>query len=308
MMSLLTEKLRAVLPEERILVDEPLAAHTTFRIGGPADCFCTIESIEELQNAIHVAQELKIPWFILGRGSNLLVSDEGYRGLILHIGRGFEQVRIEGEMVTAQSGISLSALGRIVLEHSLDGFSFAAGIPGSLGGAVYMNAGAYGGEMKDILVSALVMDPEGRCFILSNEEMELGYRESIFQHRDWIVLEATLKLTPGDRDKIEADMKDLMQRRSSKQPLEYPSAGSVFKRPPGHFAGGLIEEAGLKGCQIGGARISEKHAGFIINAGEATAADVVALVRHAQDVVEQQSGVRLEPELKILKDECLIRL
>ena len=171
-----------------------------------------------------------------------------------------------------------------------------------------MNAGAYGGEMKDILVSALVMDPEGSCFLLSNEEMGLGYRESVFQHRDWIILEATLKLRAGDRDKIEADMKDLMQRRSSKQPLEYPSAGSVFKRPPGYFAGGLIEEAGLKGFQIGGARISEKHAGFIINAGEATAADVVALVRHAQDVVEHDSGVRLEPELKILKNERLIRL
>ena len=308
MMSLLSERLQAVLPEERILVDEPLAAHTTFRIGGPADCFCTIESTEELQNAIGVARDLEVPWFILGRGSNLLVSDEGYRGLILHIGRGFEQVHIEGETVTAQSGISLSALGRIVLEHSLDGFSFAAGIPGSLGGAVYMNAGAYGGEMKDILVSALVMDPEGSCFLLSNEEMGLGYRESVFQHRDWIILEATLKLRTGDRDKIEADMKDLMQRRSSKQPLEYPSAGSVFKRPPGYFAGGLIEEAGLKGFQIGGARISEKHAGFIINAGEATAADVVALVRHAQDVVEHDSGVRLEPELKILKNERLIRL
>ncbi|MBR2263317.1 MAG: UDP-N-acetylmuramate dehydrogenase [Firmicutes bacterium] len=308
MMSLLSERLQAVLPEERILVDEPLAAHTTFRIGGPADCFCTIESTEELQNAIGVARDLEVPWFILGRGSNLLVSDEGYRGLILHIGRGFEQVHIEGETVTAQSGISLSALGRIVLEHSLDGFSFAAGIPGSLGGAVYMNAGAYGGEMKDILVSALVMDPEGSCFMLSNEEMGLGYRESVFQHRDWIILEATLKLRTGDRDKIEADMKDLMQRRSSKQPLEYPSAGSVFKRPPGYFAGGLIEEAGLKGFQIGGARISEKHAGFIINAGEATAADVVALVRHAQDVVEHDSGVRLEPELKILKNERLIRL
>ena len=308
MMSLLSERLQAVLPEERILVDEPLAAHTTFRIGGPADCFCTIESTEELQNAIGVARDLEVPWFILGRGSNLLVSDEGYRGLILHIGRGFEQVHIEGETVTAQSGISLSALGRIVLEHSLDGFSFAAGIPGSLGGAVYMNAGAYGGEMKDILVSALVMDPEGSCFLLSNEEMGLGYRESVFQHRDWIILEATLKLRAGDRDKIEADMKDLMQRRSSKQPLEYPSAGSVFKRPPGYFAGGLIEEAGLKGFQIGGARISEKHAGFIINAGEATAADVVALVRHAQDVVEHDSGVRLEPELKILKNERLIRL
>lgn len=308
MMSLLSERLQAVLPEERILVDEPLAAHTTFRIGGPADCFCTIESTEELQNAIGVARDLEVPWFILGRGSNLLVSDEGYRGLILHIGRGFEQVHIEGETVTAQSGISLSALGRIVLEHSLDGFSFAAGIPGSLGGAVYMNAGAYGGEMKDILVSALVMDPEGSCFLLSNEEMGLGYRESVFQHRDWIILEATLKLRTGDRDKIEADMKDLMQRRCSKQPLEYPSAGSVFKRPPGYFAGGLIEEAGLKGFQIGGARISEKHAGFIINAGEATAADVVALVRHAQDVVEHDSGVRLEPELKILKNERLIRL
>ena len=171
-----------------------------------------------------------------------------------------------------------------------------------------MNAGAYGGEMKDILVSALVMDPEGHCFVLSNEEMELGYRESVFQHRDWIILEATIRLMPGDQAKIEADMKDLMQRRSSKQPLEYPSAGSVFKRPPGHFAGGLIEEAGLKGYQIGGARVSEKHAGFIINAGDATAADVVALVRYTQDAVEKDSGVRLEPEMKILKNERLIRL
>ena len=306
-MDLLT-KLREFLPEERILTDEPLSAHTTFRIGGPADYFCTIESIDELYSAIQAAKELEIPWFVLGRGSNLLVSDEGYRGLILHLGRGWDQVRIDGELVTAQSGISLSALGRIVLENSLDGFSFAAGIPGSLGGAVFMNAGAYGGEMKDILVSALVMEPEGSCFVLSNEEMELGYRESVFQHRDWIILEATMRLTHGDRDKIEADMKDLMQRRTSKQPLDYPSAGSVFKRPPGHFAGGLIEEAGLKGYQIGGARVSEKHAGFIINAGDATAADVVALVRYVQDVVEKDSGVRLEPEMKILKNERLIRL
>lgn len=307
-MDLLIQQLQEVLPKERILTAEPLAAHTTFRIGGPADYFCEIESAEELKKAVRIAQDSDTPWFILGRGSNLLVSDEGYRGLILHLGRGWEQVRVDDDMITAQSGISLSALGRIALEHSLDGFSFAAGIPGSLGGAVYMNAGAYGGEMKDILVSALVMDPEGSCFVLSNEEMELGYRESIFQHRDWIILEATLRLREGDPEKIDAKMKDLMQRRVSKQPLEFPSAGSVFKRPQGYFAGGLIEEAGLKGHQIGGAQISEKHAGFIINAGGATAQDVVDLVRYTQDVVERMSGVRLEPELKILKNECLIRL
>ncbi len=303
-------KLKALLPEgsDSLFLNEPLSRHTTFRIGGPADCFIEVSGIEELKNILDLCQKEDVPCFCIGRGSNLLVSDEGYRGVVLHIGAGFSDVRIEGTRVEAGSGILLSALASRLVQAELTGFAFAAGIPGSLGGAVYMNAGAYGGEMKDILTKVTALKEDGTVVELFPDELKLGYRDSVFQHEDMIILSAEMQLEHGDKNQILKDMQDLMERRVSKQPLDMPSAGSVFKRPQGYFAGGLIEQAGLKGCQIGGARVSEKHAGFIVNAGGATAEDVVALIRHIQQTVETQFGVHLEPEMRILKDEHLVML
>ena len=308
MSELFDQRLQELLPEGSLRVQEPLARHTTFRIGGPADYFVDIQSREQIHSLIQLCLEEAVPYFIIGRGSNLLVSDEGYRGLILHIGSGLADVQIEGTTVRAESGILLSALASKILAAELDGFQFAAGIPGSLGGAVYMNAGAYGGEMKDILTHVTALQADGTIREMEPSELNLGYRDSVFQHENLIVLAAEMQLKQGNREEIARGMQDLMERRISKQPLELPSAGSVFKRPPGYFAGGLIEQAGLKGCRIGGAEVSEKHAGFIVNVGGATAADVVALIRRVQQEVQDRFGVHLEPEMRILKNERLMLL
>lgn len=289
------------LPENTIYLNEPMKNYTTFRIGGPVDILIKPDSITNLALAIKLCNEHKIPYYILGNGSNLLVADEGFRGVVIQIYTNLQEIKVEGNKVTAQAGALLSKVATKALEHSLTGFEFAHGIPGTLGGAVVMNAGAYGGEMKQVLISCDVLDKEGNMITLSNEALELGYRTSIIQKKGYIVLAATIALNEGDKEAISAHMKELMDRRKEKQPLDKPSAGSTFKRPEGHFAGKLIMDSGLKGYQIGGAMVSEKHSGFVINCGGATFKDVVALINHVQEVVKEKYQVVLEPEVKVLK-------
>ena len=284
---------------ENVKLEEPMEKHTTFRIGGPADYFLCPQTAEELKAVIHVCKETGTPYFILGNGSNLLVSDKGYRGAVIQIWKNMSEVSVEDETkIRAQAGAQLSKIASCALEQSLEGFEFAAGIPGTLGGAVVMNAGAYGGEMKDVLTSVRVMTEEGEIMELPAEELGLGYRTSIIPEKRYIVLGAVISLTEGKKEEIKAQMDDLRQKRVSKQPLEYPSAGSTFKRPEGYFAGKLIQDSGLKGFTVGGAQVSEKHSGFVINKGNATAADVMELIRQVTAKVKEDTGVTMEPEVK----------
>lgn len=266
--------------------------------------FCTPESVEQVRETLQFLRKEQIPFFLLGKGSNVLVGDQGFAGVILHLGTHFDHIRVEGKQVVAGAGVSLAAIARRCLEEGLTGFEFAAGIPGSLGGAVVMNAGAYGGQMADVVVQVTAMDETGDVCILPREALEFGYRNSIFLQKRLIVLEAVLEFAPGDREQIAGKMQELAAQRREKQPLEYPSAGSTFKRPEGYFAGKLVMDAGLRGYQIGGARISEKHCGFIINADYATARDVQKLIEYAQQEVLRQFGVRLEPEVQFLGMEA----
>ena len=293
-------KLVKIIDETRVLVDEPMNRHTTFRVGGCADFFVMPRSVAEIQDVLSLCVQENMPYYILGNGSNLLVSDKGYRGLILQIFKEMNQIEVRSATVKAQAGALLSKIGAAAYEAGLTGFEFASGIPGAAGGAVVMNAGAYGGEMKDILESVTVITPEGELLTLSNEELELGYRTSIVARKGYIVVEAIFRLQIGDKKEIRARMDELKQQRTSKQPLEYPSAGSTFKRPEGYFAGKLIQDAGLRGFQVGGAQVSEKHCGFVINKHEATAADIAELIRQVSDKVKAQFGVELEPEVKRL--------
>lgn len=284
------------------LEQEPLRAHTTFRIGGAAMYYVIPGSREEIWEAICFAKEKGLPFLTIGRGSNLLFSDEGYPGVVIEIGRGMEKVEVkENGDVCAQAGVSLSVLASMVARQSLTGLEFAGGIPGTLGGAVTMNAGAYGGEMKDCIVNATVLDENGTVRTLTKEELELGYRTSVIQKEKYIVLGAELHLQPGEKEKILSQMKTFNAQRREKQPLEYPSAGSTFKRPEGYFAGKLIQDAGLRGYRVGDAQVSEKHCGFVINRGNATAADVRQLIRDVQQKVMDVSGVLLETEVKIVE-------
>ena len=292
------KKLLKMIDKEKILFDEPMKKHTTFRIGGPADYFIVPTEIEEIRAVVSLCEEMGMPYYVIGNGSNLLVADKGFRGVILQIYKAMNQVKIEGNVITAQAGASLAQIAKEALEHALTGFEFAAGIPGTLGGAVRMNAGAYGGEIKDILTKATVLTKEGEVVELSKEELEFGYRTSIIERTGQIVLKAEIELSPGKREEIKAVMDDLRKKRVSKQPLEFPSAGSTFKRPEGHFAGKLIQDAGLKGFRIGGAQVSEKHSGFVINTGNATASDVVELMRQVNEKVTDMFGVSLEPEVR----------
>lgn len=291
-----------LLGEDRVFTEEAMSQHTTFKIGGPADYFLMPDKGEDVGRVIKICKEKEIPYFILGNGSNLLVGDGGYRGTVIQIYRNMSSVTVEGNEITAQAGALLSAVAAAAKNASLTGFEFAGGIPGTIGGAVVMNAGAYGGEMKDVLTEVTVMNAEGDIFTLPTEELELGYRTSIIKTAGYIVLEAKIRLKEGDPEVIRETMKDLTIRRTTKQPLEYPSAGSTFKRPEGYFAGKLIMDSGLRGYQIGGARVSDKHCGFVINAGDATAQDVVALMDHVTEVVREKYGVTLEPEVKFLGD------
>ena len=292
------DKLNNVIAKDSILLDEPMSRHTTFRVGGPADFFVTPKAKEEVRDVIRICKEAGMPYYIIGNGSNLLVSDAGYRGVIVQIYKEMNEVKVEGDLVKAQAGALLSGIAAKALGAELSGFEFASGIPGTIGGACVMNAGAYGGEMKDVLESVTVLTGEGKII-----ELELGYRTSVIAKKGYIVLGAVLKLERGDGEKIKTYMDELKEKRVTKQPLEYPSAGSTFKRPEGYFAGKLIEDAGLRGFQVGGAQVSEKHCGFVINRDHATAADIMELMRQVQIRVKENSGVDLEPEVKRLGDE-----
>ena len=289
-----------LLGEDRVFTEEAMSQHTTFKIGGPADYFLMPDKGDDVGRVIKICKEKEIPYFILGNGSNLLVGDGGYRGAVIQIYRNMSSVTVEGNEITAQAGALLSAVAAAAKNASLTGFEFAGGIPGTIGGAVVMNAGAYGGEMKDVLTEVTVMNAEGDIFTLPTEELELGYRTSIIKTAGYIVLEAKIRLKEGDPEVIRETMKDLTIRRTTKQPLEYPSAGSTFKRPEGYFAGKLIMDSGLAGYQVGGAQVSEKHCGFVINAGDATARDVRTLMDNVRDIVYKKYGVTLEPEVKFL--------
>jgi len=295
-------QLMQIVNEKQIYVDEPLSKHTTFRVGGAADYFVLPEKTEEVRELVALCRKVHMPYYILGNGSNLLVSDKGYRGLIIQIYKNMSEIQATEEMIRAQAGALLSRVGNVALEEGLTGFEFAAGIPGTVGGAVVMNAGAYGGEMKDILYRVTVLTPEGKIKTLKKEELELGYRTSVIAKKNYIVLEAEYRLQKGDKADIRSRMNELKEKRTSKQPLEYPSAGSTFKRPEGYFAGKLIQDAGLRGFQVGGAQVSEKHCGFVINKDNATAADITELIKQVSEKVMQEFGVQLEPEVKRLGD------
>lgn len=294
------KKLTEVINREQIFIDEPMKKHTTFRIGGPADYFLVPEDKEQVQRITAICKEENVPYYIIGNGSNLLVSDKGYRGAIIQIYKEMSRMDAEGTVIKAQAGVSLSKIANEALKEGLTGFEFAAGIPGTLGGACVMNAGAYGGEMKDVLLDVTVLTPEGEMLTIQKENLELGYRTSIIARKNYIVLEASIELKQGEMEEIKSRMDELKEKRTGKQPLEYPSAGSTFKRPEGYFAGKLIQDAGLRGFQVGGAQVSEKHCGFVINKDNAAASDIVELMKQVADKVEDKFGVRLEPEVKRL--------
>ena len=288
------------LAPDSVCTDELMSRHTTFRIGGPASVFVTPKSEKDLVTAIEICRSQGAPYFILGNGSNLLVSDQGYDGVVVHIGSDLRDISVEGTEITAKTGAMLSQVAHAALAHGLRGMEFAAGIPGSLGGACIMNAGAYGGEMSQILVGVRALDDKGQIVELAADQLELGYRHSIMMEKQYVVLGARIHLEKGNPEKIQAQMDDLKEKRIAKQPLEYPSAGSTFKRPEGAFAGKLIMDAGLRGFRIGDAMVSEKHCGFVVNAGKATAEDVCGVISHVQQVVMEKYGKELEPEIRFL--------
>lgn len=293
------KKLKAIVSADAILENEPMSKHTTFRIGGNADVFVSPE-VSQVSSLIALAKEYEVPVTVIGNGSNLLVGDKGIRGLVLSFGKEAEAIRLDGNRMTVAAGTILAKAAAEAAKNSLTGLEFAAGIPGSLGGAIVMNAGAYDGEMKDVVVSAKVFTPEGKIKDLSKEELDLSYRHSCIPEKDYIVLEATLELMQGEESAIREKMADFRNRRVEKQPLEYPSAGSTFKRPEGYFAGKLIQDANLRGYQVGGAQVSEKHCGFVINKGNATAQDVLQLIQDVQRIVYDTFQVKLEPEVKMI--------
>lgn len=283
--------------------DEPLKNHTTFKIGG--NCIALVEprEISDIIEAVKICRENNIKFFVIGNGSNLLVPDEGYNGVIIKLKSEFSKIEVEGDYLIVNSGAKLSEVYTVAYENSLTGFEFASGIPGTIGGAIYMNAGAYGGEMKDIVESIEVLDLDNfKLRELKNEELEFSYRKSIIQRKNYIVTTIKLKLQKGNKEEINAVYEDLRERRNSKQPLNFGSAGSTFKRPEGHFASKLIEDAGLKGYHINDAWVSEKHSGFIVNKGNASFKEVMELIEYVQKVVFEKFGVKLETEVRILKD------
>lgn len=297
-MHTLAQTLRALAPE-RLLENEPMSRYTTFKVGGPADLMFFPESAQELQVALAAAREAQVPVQLVGNGSNLIVRDGGLRGLTIVMGEPFSQIRVEGTRLYAQAGAKLSRVAMAAQEAGLSGLEFAAGIPGSLGGGCAMNAGAYGGQLSDVLTEAEVY-LDGKILQLTKAQMEMGYRSTMPLRKGGIVLSACFTLNPDQPQEILGRMRELSARRREKQPLNMPSAGSTFKRPEGYFAGALIEQCGLKGCARGGAQVSEKHAGFVVNTGNATAADILALIAHIQQVVRERTGVELEMEVRIL--------
>ncbi len=285
-----------------IFREEPMREHTTFRIGGNAEVFAAPDSIEGIGRVWQICRANSIPCHVVGNGSNLLVGDRGVRGVVLQIYKNFSDIAVDGTCLTVQAGTLLARTAAAAAEHGLTGLEFASGIPGTVGGAVTMNAGAYGGEMKDVLTRVKVLDESGGVHVLTREELRLGYRTSLVQEREYLAVEAQMELAAADQDKIYARMEELKNARKEKQPIEYPSAGSTFKRPEGYFAGKLIMDAGLRGYRVGDAQVSEKHCGFVINRGQATAAQVMELISHIQAEVFRRFGVRLEMEVKRLGD------
>ena len=292
------EKLQKLIGEAKVLANEPMASHTTFRIGGPADYFVMPETVEELRDILALCKEEGLPYFILGNGSNLLVGDKGFRGVVIQLYKNFDGLSIEGTRVTAKSGAMLIRVAKEAGKAGLTGLEFASVIPGTIGGAMVMNAGAYGGEMKDVVTAVTVLTKDGDIKTLTGSEMNFRYRGSVVEDEGDIVLETVMELKEGNLEEIQARIDELSLQRRTKQPIEYPSAGSTFKRPEGYFAGKLIQDANLRGYQVGGAQVSEKHCGFVINAGGATAADVMQLMQDVSDKVNAQFGVTLEPEVK----------
>jgi UDP-N-acetylmuramate dehydrogenase len=296
--------LSKILPQDQLLRKESMKRHTSFHIGGPVDLMILPEKTKQIQDALMILRENDVPFMIMGNGTNLLVRDKGIRGAVIKLATDrFSHAEVKGETIRAQSGILLSALSGLALHSSLTGLEFASGIPGSLGGAVAMNAGAYGGEMKDVVQKISILDENGKQTVLQGEQMALGYRTSIVQNSRKIILETFLSLKKGDYEESRKMIRDLTKRRQEKQPLSYPSAGSTFQRPVGYYAGKLIQDAGLRGLRAGDAQISELHSGFIINLGNATARDVLELIDQVKKRVREQSGVELQPEVRIVGQE-----
>ena len=293
-------RLKAIVGDENVLVDEPLREHTTFEIGGPADLFVIPEDADAIRAVLDECKEREVDCFVLGCGSDLLVSDDGFRGVVIAMSEGLVGVSVDGTDMQCEAGTGLKDASEMACELGLSGLEFACGIPGSIGGACFMNAGAYGGCIADVLQSVQVLLKDGTVTTLGVDELDLGYRHSRIADEGMVVLSATFSLEKGDPEKIRAKMDELTEQRESKQPLDLPSAGSTFKRPEGYFAGKLIMDAGLLGYQVGGAAVSKKHAGFVVNMGGATASDVHAVIEHVQDEVERQFGVRLEPEVRFI--------
>lgn len=296
-------EMRALLGEGRFFVSEPMSRHTTFNIGGPADYLLFPSNIDELSRIFVLLRDYDIPHTILGNGSNVLVLDKGIRGAVIKMHAPMSYKYCDGCRIVAGAGAYLKHVSRFAAENRLQGLEFACGIPGSLGGAVFMNAGAYGGEMKNIVVNVKAVNHNGNIVSYDRDELDFGYRHSVFQHNGQAICEITLELQHGEEAEILAKMEDYTQRRESKQPLELPSAGSTFKRPQGYYAGTLIDETGLKGLQVGGAQISTKHAGFVVNSGHATAADVLQLIKEVQERVYAKNGVKLFPEVRIMGEQ-----
>ncbi len=300
MINTVTAMAKGVVGDGNVRINEPMSAHTTFKIGGPADVFVTPRSRSALIAAIKLFKQLGFKYQIIGNGSNLLVGDKGIRGAVIEIGKALGEINISGNTITAQSGVLLSKLANSAARNGLSGLEFASGIPGSLGGAVYMNAGAYGGEMKDVITKVTYLDDNCDVRELPADKCDFGYRHSFFTDKDYVILEAEMRLVHKSVRVILDDIKELTERRVSKQPIDKPSAGSTFKRPEGYYAAALIEQAGLKGYSRGGAAVSEKHSGFVVNNGGATAEDVLSVIRHVRKTVFEKNGVNLETEVKLI--------
>lgn len=295
-------KFKKVVGESNVLFNEEMRKHTYFKVGGPADILVIPQSVDEVKAVVCLCKENNTPYFIIGNGSNLLVKDGGVRGVVIKLSS-LKNIRVEDETIIAESGVQLSDVSKAALASSLTGIEFACGIPGSVGGAVFMNAGAYDGEMSNVVSKVVVLDNNCEVIELDKDELELGYRTSIIMQKGYVVLSVELKLKKGTQEEIDNKILDLTKKREEKQPLEYPSAGSTFKRPAGYFTGKLIQDSGLKGYSIGGAAVSEKHAGFIINRSNATAKDILNLIQHVQKTIKENYGVDLQPEVRIIGEE-----
>lgn len=300
--SAMIETIQGYVPAVNLHLQEPMAQHTTFRVGGPAECVIEMENAAQIAKLQRYLRQVEYPFTVVGNGSNLLVSDKGYQGIVLLIGKKMSEITVDGNRIRAQAGATLAQVASAAWKNSLTGLEFASGIPGTLGGGVVMNAGAYGGELAQVVREVQVVGENGEEMCLDNDTMEFGYRKSILRRKAFIVTEVVMELQPGNTDEIKAKMDELAMKRREKQPLQFPSAGSTFKRPEGYFAGELIMKAGMRGFQIGGARVSDKHCGFVVNMGNATAADVRDVICEVQSRVKECFGVELEPEVVFLGD------